>query len=45
MGAAAMRKTLAIGISILAALSVAGCACCGKAPTGKGKVPVVETRG
>ena len=41
-----MQRILAVGISILAALSVADCACGGKAPLGKGKVPVViESKG
>ena len=40
-----MRKVLVIAVSILTTMSVAGCACCGKAPIGKGKAPVVETKG
>ncbi len=40
-----MRKLLILGIAILTALSVAGCAGKGKAPLGKGKAPVVHTRG
>ena len=40
-----MRKFLVLGIMFLAALSVAGCAGKGKSPMGKGKAPVVQTRG
>jgi len=40
-----MRKYLLQVIMIIAALSVAGCAGKGKAPIGKGKTPVVQTRG
>ena len=38
-----MRKYVLVAVAILAALSVAGCA--GKAPVGKGKAPVVTTKG
>jgi hypothetical protein len=41
-----MRKLLILGIAILTALSVAGCAGKDKVPIGKGKAPpVVHTRG
>jgi hypothetical protein len=40
-----MRKLLIVGIAILAALSIAGCAGKGKVPVGKGKAPVVHTKG
>jgi hypothetical protein len=41
-----MRKYLLPLVMIIAALSVAGCASGkGKSPIGKGKTPVVQTRG
>jgi hypothetical protein len=41
-----MRKVVILGIAILTALSVAGCAGKGKVPLGKGKAPpIVHTRG
>ena len=40
-----MRKYVLVAIAVLATLSIAGCA--GKAPIGKGKgkAPVVQTKG
>jgi len=38
-----MRKLLVAACSIVLALGLAGCI--GKAPVGKGKAPVVQTRG
>ena len=40
-----MRKYVLVAIAVLACLSIAGCA--GKAPIGKGKgkAPVVQTKG
>ncbi len=40
-----MRKFFLIGLSILAAFTIGGCAGKGKVPVGKGKTPVVHTRG
>jgi len=40
-----MRKFLIVGIAILTALTIAGCAGKGKVPIGKGKAPVVHTKG
>jgi outer membrane murein-binding lipoprotein Lpp len=40
-----MRKFVLIAVAIVSALSVAGCAGKGKSPIGKGKAPVVQTRG
>jgi hypothetical protein len=40
-----MRKYILVAFAIFAALSVAGCAGKGKSPIGKGKAPVVQTRG
>jgi hypothetical protein len=40
-----MRKFLIAGIAVLTALSIAGCAGKGKVPIGKGKAPVIHTRG
>jgi len=40
-----MQKTLVLVISILTALSIAGCAGKGKVPIGKGKAPIIHTRG
>lgn len=41
-----MRRLMILGIAILTALSVAGCAGKGKVPVGKGKAPpVVHTKG
>jgi len=40
-----VRKILTTMIMLIAALSVAGCAGKGKSPVGKGKAPVVHTRG
>ena len=42
-----MRKITILGIVVLCAVSLAGCACCGgkgKAPIGKGKAPVDVVR-
>jgi outer membrane murein-binding lipoprotein Lpp len=39
-----MRKIFVLGLAILTALSVAGCAGKGKVPLGKGKAPI-HTRG
>ena len=40
-----MRKALILGIVFVVSLVVAGCAGKGKTPLGKGKEPVVTTRG
>ena len=40
-----MRKIFLLAISVVAAVSVAGCAGKGKMPIGKGKTPVVVTKG
>ena len=40
-----MKKFLTVICTVVIALSVAGCAGKGKAPMGKGKAPVVQTRG
>jgi hypothetical protein len=40
-----MQKAFMLAITIVAALSVAGCAGKGKTPVGKGKTPAVVTRG
>ena len=40
-----MRKVFLIGLSILAAFAMSGCAGKGKVPIGKGKAPVIHTRG
>jgi len=43
MGGVIMKKILVIVCSAILAIGVAGCA--GKAPVGKGKAPVVHTKG
>ena len=43
MGGVIMKKILVLVCSVILALGVAGCA--GKAPIGKGKAPVVHTKG
>jgi hypothetical protein len=41
-----MRKIIVLGLAILTALSVAGCAGKGKTPLGKGKAkPHIHTKG
>jgi len=42
-----MRKVMLLMVTILTAVSVAGCVTAGKgkAPIGKGKAPVVHTKG
>jgi hypothetical protein len=40
-----MKKVLLVVCSAILALGVAGCAGKGKVPIGKGKTPVVQTRG
>ena len=40
-----MRKIVFVVISLVAALSVAGCVTAGKSPAGKGKAPIVHTKG
>jgi hypothetical protein len=43
MGGVIMKKILVLVCSVILALGVASCA--GKAPIGKGKAPVVHTKG
>jgi hypothetical protein len=40
-----MKKILIVFCSVILALGVAGCAGKGKVPVGKGKAPVVHTKG
>lgn len=40
-----MKKFLVLVCSVILALGVAGCAGKGKVPIGKGKAPVVHTKG
>jgi hypothetical protein len=40
-----MKKFVVVLCSLVLALGVAGCAGKGKAPMGKGKAPVVQTKG
>ena len=40
-----MRKFLVVVVTFITALSLAGCSNWGKSPIGKGKAPVVRTKG
>jgi hypothetical protein len=44
-GGGSMRNFFVVMIASLVAISVAGCAGKGKVPVGKGKEPVVHTKG
>ena len=44
-GGVTMKKILILFCSVVLAIGVAGCAGKGKVPIGKGKAPVVHTKG